>query len=292
VASDLTQRTAVAAAGIPLALIVIYIGGWALAVLLAAIAAGAAAELFRMARRRGSDALQWPGVALAALLVLVAAGVDTPVHAASWMWWILMGAVLLVATLAIFLRGVTGSPLGASALTVFGALYTGGSLAHAVFLRAMDVPVGTAAVAWVGPALLLFPLLLTWSSDTAAYFGGRTFGRHKLVPSVSPAKTVEGAVAGVLGTVLMGALFGLLVFDRWLGMPLGAGAGAAIGLIVSPVAQVGDLAESLFKREAGVKDSGALLPGHGGLLDRFDSLFFSIPVTYWLLSLLLRGTAA
>jgi phosphatidate cytidylyltransferase len=292
-ASDLTKRAAVAAGGIPLALIAIYIGGWPLAVLLAAIAAGAAAELFRMARQRGVDALLWPGLVLAALPVLVAAGFDAPVYAAAWTWWIFVGASLLVAALAIFLRGTTGAPLGASALTVFGALFTGGTLAHAVFLRGMDVPsAAAAAAAWVGPTLLLFPLLLTWSSDTAAYFGGRTFGRRKLVPAVSPAKTVEGAVAGVLGTVLAGGVYGWLVFDQWLGLPLGAGAGAVIGLIVSPVAQVGDLAESLFKREAGVKDSGALLPGHGGLLDRFDSLFFTIPVTYWLLWLILRGLAA
>jgi phosphatidate cytidylyltransferase len=291
-ASDLSKRAAVAAGGIPLALVVIYVGGWALAVLLAAIAAGATAELFRMARNRGVHALLVPGLVLAALPVLVAAGTGTAAVAAAWSWHVFIGASLLVATLAIFLRGVSGSPLAASALTVFGALFIGGTLAFAVFLRGMPVPSHAAAATWVGPALLVFPLVLTWTSDTAAYFGGRTFGRHKLIPTVSPAKTVEGAVAGVLGTVAMGALYGYVVFSQWLGLPAGVVEGAAIGLVVSPVAQLGDLAESLFKREAGVKDSGALLPGHGGLLDRFDSLFFSIPVTYWLLSLVLRGAGA
>jgi phosphatidate cytidylyltransferase len=292
-ASDLSKRAAVAAGGIPLALVVIYVGGWALAVLLAAIAAGAAAELFRMARNRGVQALLVPGLFLAALPVLIAAGTDTAAAAAAWSWHVFIGASLLVATLAIFLRGVSGSPLAASALTVFGALFIGGTLAFAVFLRGMPVPSHAAAAAtWVGPALLVFPLVLTWTSDTAAYFGGRTFGRHKLIPTVSPAKTVEGAVAGVLGTLVMGALYGYVVFNQWLGLPAGVVEGAAIGLVVSPVAQLGDLAESLFKREAGVKDSGALLPGHGGLLDRFDSLFFSIPVTYWLLSFVLRGAGA
>jgi phosphatidate cytidylyltransferase len=183
-----------------------------------------------------------------------------------------------------------GGPLAAVAVTVFGALFTGGTLAYALFLREMNVPVfDSAAESWVGPALLLFPLVLTWASDTAAYFGGRTFGRRKLIPSVSPGKTVEGAVWGVAGTVLAGAVYGHLVLHSWIGLPIGMLFGVLAGLLISPVAQLGDLAESLLKREAGVKDSGTLLPGHGGLLDRFDSLFFTIPVTYWLVELAFYG---
>jgi phosphatidate cytidylyltransferase len=140
---------------------------------------------------------------------------------------------------------------------------------------------------WVGPALLTLPLALTWIGDTCAYFGGRAFGKRKLIPSVSPGKTVAGAVASVVGTVVAGAIYAQFVLHDWLGVPLSLVAGALTGLVVSPVAQIGDLAESLLKREAGVKDSGTLLPGHGGVLDRFDSLFFTIPVTYWVLALLL-----
>ena len=137
-----------------------------------------------------------------------------------------------------------------------------------------------------GALLVGFPLILTWISDTCAYFGGRAFGRRKLIPAVSPAKTVAGAVAGVLGTVVIGAGYGWLL-DAWVEVPLGPLAGAVGGALVSVVAQAGDLVESLLKREAGVKDSGALFPGHGGLLDRVDSLLFAFPAAYWYLSAVL-----
>jgi phosphatidate cytidylyltransferase len=291
-ASELTKRVAVAAAGIPLALIIIWLGGWFLAGFVALIAAGAALEFYRLAAQRGVHAFRLAGAFLAAVPVLAAAAVDSPDFAVAVSWRIFIATSLVVATLAIFRRGVDGAPLAATATTIFGALFTGGTLAYAVFLREMNVPVvNTAALDWVGPALLTFPLVLTWVSDTAAYFGGRTFGRRKLMPSVSPGKTVEGAIAGVAGTVIAGAVYAHFVLGAWIGLPLTLLFGAVAGLIASPVAQLGDLVESLLKREAGVKDSGALLPGHGGVLDRFDSLFFTIPVMYWLLDFALRGGA-
>jgi phosphatidate cytidylyltransferase len=130
--------------------------------------------------------------------------------------------------------------------------------------------------------LVGFPLVLSWVSDSGAYFGGRAFGRRKLIPSVSPGKTVAGAIAGVLSAILAGALYGWLL-TTWAGLPLGWAAGAAGGALVSVVAQLGDLFESLLKREAGIKDSGALFPGHGGLFDRVDSLLFAFPAAYWFL---------
>jgi phosphatidate cytidylyltransferase len=292
--SELTKRVAVAAIGIPVALVAIYAGGWALGVLLAVIAAMASLELFRMARNNGVRAFVVPGVILAVAPVLLATGLEPSTSAAAWSWYAFVAMALLVSALAIFRRGPAGAPLAAIAATVFGGLFTGGTLAFAVFLRRMDVLVADQAAArWVGAGMLLFPLVLTWVSDTAAYAGGRLMGRRRLIPSVSPAKTVEGALAGVAGTVIAGAVYAHMVLDSWFGLPVGLLAGAAIGLVVSPVAQLGDLAESVLKRAAGVKDSGTVLPGHGGVLDRFDSLFFAIPVTYWLLLVMLqRGGAA
>ena len=128
-------------------------------------------------------------------------------------------------------------------------------------------------------ALLLAPVRLTWVSDSFAYFGGRALGRRKLIPRVSPGKTVEGALSAVVGTLLAGAAYSLLLarFDSY--VPSVA-EGAFLGLLVSVAAQAGDLAESLWKRDVGVKDSGTLLPGHGGALDRFDSLLFTLPLGY------------
>jgi phosphatidate cytidylyltransferase len=141
-----------------------------------------------------------------------------------------------------------------------------------------------------GGLLLLLPVLATWASDTGAYAVGRTMGRHKLLPSVSPGKTIEGSVGGLLGSVLVTWLL-----TRWLLRPAAhldfrwAPVGVILfGAMVSAVGQVGDLAKSLLKRDAGVKDSSTLIPGHGGVLDRVDSLLFVLPVSYvlfgWLLT--------
>lgn len=284
-ASELTKRVAVAAVGVPLAVLVVYLGGWILAVVLAGIAAAGAAEVYRIARERGVRPFAAAGAVLAVIPVLLT--MATPA-AEMWAWRVFIAMSLVIAAAAIFRRGVHGAPLTVTAVTVFGALFTGGTLLYGMLLRLMTVPAANADWSrWVGPALLAFPITLTWLGDTFAYFGGRSFGRRKLIPAVSPAKTVEGALSGVVGTTIVGAVYAHFVFGVWLGVPVSAGVGALIGLVVSPVAQTGDLVESLLKREAGVKDSGTLLPGHGGVLDRFDALFFSIPVTYGLLTLVL-----
>jgi phosphatidate cytidylyltransferase len=134
-----------------------------------------------------------------------------------------------------------------------------------------------------GGVLLIFPLVVTWASDIGAYFVGRAIGGRKLIPSVSPGKTVAGAVGGLVASMLVAWLYArsVLVPVANLGFtPWGA---VLFGAIVSVAAQVGDLFESLIKREGGVKDSSRIIPGHGGILDRFDSLIFVLPVAYLLL---------
>lgn len=284
-ASELGKRLAVAAVGIPAVVAAVWLGGWVLGGLLALAAAGAAWELYRMARELGTRAFVAAGCVLAASYPLTATAVPDVGAATARFWLATLAATLLLGAAAIWRRGVDGRPLASVGVTLLGAVLTGGTLAYALFLRGMhglDVP-GPDALA--GSMLVGFPLILTWVSDSGAYFGGRTFGRRKLIPAVSPGKTVEGAVSGVVGTVAAGVLYAWLL--QRAGVPLPLLAGAAGGALVSVVAQVGDLSESLLKREAGVKDSGTLFPGHGGLFDRVDSLLFTVPVAYWYLSLIL-----
>ncbi|HEY0035530.1 MAG TPA: phosphatidate cytidylyltransferase, partial [Longimicrobium sp.] len=182
--------------------------------------------------------------------------------------------VLAACTAAIWARGVAGKPTLAVAVTVFGAVYTG-LLLFALFLR--HLPGHESALH--GTVLLLAPVVLTWLNDTYAYFGGRAWGKRKLIPKVSPGKTVEGAVCALVGTVLTAVGYSFLLAS-FASYRMGIVEAAVFGVLISVSSQVGDLAESLFKRDVGVKDSGTLLPGHGGALDRFDSLFFTLPVGY------------
>lgn len=294
--SELGKRLVVAVVGIPLAIIAVWFGGLALGVLLAVAAGGAALELYNMAALRDVRAFRAAGVALAAGLVFVATGRPFEPTATPLLWFGMLLFVLGLTAAAVWMRGVDGHPLEAVAVTVLGAVFTGGTLSYALFLRylggqlpARGMPDTSYAPgsAFTGTALVFFPVLLTWINDTCAYFGGRAFGRRKLIPAVSPGKTVAGAWAGLAGTILASLGYVFLVFRLELGLPLGWAAAIIGGALVSFAAQIGDLAESLLKREVGVKDSSSLLPGHGGLLDRLDSLFYTIPVAYWFLAIVL-----
>ena len=126
-------------------------------------------------------------------------------------------------------------------------------------------------------AYLLLPFILSFACDTFAYFAGRAFGKHKLAPKVSPKKTIEGSVGGILGNIVCGLIFAF-VMDTWFGGSIGYGSMVILALACSIVAQVGDLSFSLIKREFGIKDYGRLFLEHGGVLDRFDSVLFVSPV--------------
>ncbi|HEX6559740.1 MAG TPA: phosphatidate cytidylyltransferase [Longimicrobiales bacterium] len=279
-AAELTKRVAVAAVGIPFAVLILYIGGWPLAIVLALLAGMGANEFVRIARH--GDVYPPAGVAIAgsALFLLVAAGFDSLGAAAPALGLLATTLVLVTASAVIWTRGVEGRPLASAGAALFAVLLTGGMLAYAVFLRQ---GFGDVLYSWKGFAVVAFPLAVTWINDTFAYFGGRSMGRHKLIPRVSPGKTVEGTAAGLVGAVITSVLYCKLVFAERLGIPIGMPAAVLGGVLLSAAAVIGDLAESLLKREAGVKDSGTLLPGHGGVLDRFDALYFTLPVAYWFL---------
>lgn len=276
--SETTQRVLVAAVGVPIAVGVVYLGSWPLAGLLMVVAVLAALELFRMADRKQARPQKVLGGTLAASFVFLAglrpeAGVEGVGFGA-----LLTFGALIVAAAAIWERGVEGEPLLSVSTTVFGAVYTGALLSFGLLLRHLP---GTSGP-WHGTALVFAPVLLTWTSDTFAYFVGRQWGSRKLIPRVSPGKTVEGSMGALVGSVLVAVAYSL-VLSRFPTYRVGMLEAALFGLLISVAAQVGDLAESLFKRDAGVKDSGTLLPGHGGALDRFDSLLFTLPLAYFFL---------
>ena len=130
---------------------------------------------------------------------------------------------------------------------------------------------------WPATALVFFPLVVTWVCDTAAMFGGKMFKGPKLAPKVSPGKTRSGAISGVVAGIAVAPLFGMLAFEP-AGLVIPVWKLMVCAAAWSVMGQVGDLAESLFKREVGLKDSSDLIPGHGGVLDRFDSLYFVLPL--------------
>jgi phosphatidate cytidylyltransferase len=276
--SELTKRVLAALVLAPAVIAAAYVGRAALAAVLGVLAALGAWELGRMARARDVRPLA-AGIALAAAIPLLVQAYYEGV----WGIPLSLLATIFVGLLgaAIWARGVEGRPLMAVAVTVFAALYTGGTLSFAYGLRyhRFTIPAQPEA----GTALLFLPIVLTWASDIGAYFVGRALGRRKLIPAVSPGKTVEGALGGVLFTVLAAWLYVLFVLRPVAHLSLTPLGIVLFGVAVSVAAQVGDLAESLLKREAGVKDSSHLIPGHGGVLDRLDSLFFVLPVAYLLL---------
>lgn len=279
--SELAKRVLAALVAAPLALVMIWLGGLPLAAFLAAVSAGCAWEFFRLARATGIDPLDPIGIPLAGAIPLAAyaavVGLARPTLA--------MPAVAMLVILAavIWTRGTTRRPLAAAAATVLGILYGGGLLTFGYALREHPYAVGDMA----GAALVAFPLVLTWVSDIGAFFVGRTVGGRKLIPAVSPGKTVSGALGGLVTTILASWLYARYALAPAAQLTMTVPAALAFGLIISVAAQIGDLTESLLKREANVKDSSRLIPGHGGLLDRLDSLLFVLPVAYLLFGWLL-----
>lgn len=274
--SELAKRVIVSLIAAPAAIAAAWYGRAALSTLLGVIAALGAWEIGRMAREQGVRPLA-AGVVLAAAVPLLVQAYYERVFTLP----LSVAALVLVALLgaAVWLRGVDGRPLAAVAVTVFAVLYTGGTLSFAYGLRYHQYTVDRAG----GTALLFLPIVVTWASDIGAYFVGRAVGRHKLIPAVSPGKTVEGALGGVLGSVLVAWLYAAFVLRPAAHLTLRPLSLVLFGIVISVAAQLGDLSESLLKRDAGVKDSSRLIPGHGGVLDRVDSLLFVLPIAYLLL---------
>lgn len=287
---DLGARVAVAGVGIPALLFILYQGGWILAGPLAVLAALGAREVNHIAECRHTRPFVWIGMPAAAGLVVLAALNPAFSAFAPWALGVLGTATLLALLLALFRRGPAGAPLGAVAVTLFEAVYAGLPPAFMVLLHAIPAQTGWGALhasPWMGLMVTLLPVAATMLGDATAYFAGSAWGRRKLFPSVSPAKSWVGAFGGVSGAALAGVVWLAIAGGHLPGMPVrGYVTAAVLGAVLGVGAIVGDLAESMLKREAGMKDSGRLFPGHGGALDRLDAFVFTLPMAYalfWLL---------
>ena len=278
--SELTRRIIFALIAAPASVAIVYFGDWILAIVLSVLAALGAWEFFRMARETGATPIEPAGIALAALLPLAVHAQRLGVYTLSLTAVVAMILVIFAST--IWLRGPSGKPLSSVSVTSFGIMYAG-LISYIYAVRYHDYAVSAGA----GTALVFLPILLTWSTDVGAYAFGRSLGKKKLIPSVSPGKTVEGALGGLGLTIVMCLLYVRFVLMPYAQLGLTIQGAVLFAIIVSVAAQTGDLAESLLKREAGVKDSSRILPGHGGILDRFDSLLFVMPIAFLLLGRLL-----
>jgi phosphatidate cytidylyltransferase len=274
---NLVQRIVVAVIAIPLVVGIIWIGGWVLAATLAVLGVLGAHEIYDFGRRQGFEPLERTGFLAAAAIPLLAywaKGWET--HWAESAIYLGAAWLLFALTMAMWRRGPTGRPLTSVSVTLFGCLYASGMLAFLIAIR-HSTAAATRPLAYV--LLTLFPLVITWVGDTTAMATGSAIGGPRLAPVLSPRKTHAGAIGGGLGGVIAALALGKFVLNRhgWGGWHFTDGQLLLFGLAVSIVGQVGDIAESLLKREAGLKDSSSLIPGHGGVLDRLDSLYFVIP---------------
>jgi phosphatidate cytidylyltransferase len=260
--SALLTRSLSAAVLIPLALGAIYVGGDLFFVLIALMLGLAAFEFVRLMERDGyrpALLLSWGFVAVGLFVARDPTGAWLRPAMAG-----LLGGALVWQIFQPPLQSGRQAPTSDWALTVIAGLYVGWMGGHMIALRQ-----GPDGLKW-----LLLPMLITWTADSGAYFVGSTWGRRKLAPRLSPGKTWEGTIGGWLTGIIAGGLVAGL-------LDLGIVHGLALGVLIGVASPLGDLGISMIKRQVGAKDTSNLIPGHGGMLDRIDSLLFTIVVGYY-----------
>lgn len=269
----LGRRLATAAVLLPLFVATIVAGRLLFLAVVVVLTGLAVVEFYGFGRDKPYRARLVPGVALAVVIP-------------SLLYWNPGDPRAVAALMTAGVAGIAAAqmldPRGNEAIasvgfTLLGSLYAGWLFGHMVLVREVARETADARY-WIGAVLLGIPLVLTWVNDTVAYFAGRRWGRRRLLERVSPGKSWAGAVVAFAATVALAAI-ALPWLDRGLGL-FGTFDGLAIGALVGVAAPLGDLVESAFKRDGRVKDSSQMVPGHGGILDRFDSTLFTVPVFY------------
>jgi phosphatidate cytidylyltransferase len=262
----LKHRVITAAVGVPIVILAIWFGDpwpW-FTLLIAMVALVGTYEFYYIANLDKREPLIYLGLLYSLALVL------SPHYGSPSVLPIVVTSTILISLICLLCRPSREKAFHRWAWTIVGALYVGWMLSHWLSLRGLED----------GRSWVYLAILTTFANDTGAFFIGRSIGKHKLAPTISEAKTREGAIGGlicaILGAVVIAAVLNLIspfIFRYWQVMLL--------GFLIGLFAQLGDLVESLLKRNMGVKESGNLLPGHGGILDRFDSLIFVGAVVYY-----------
>lgn len=239
-------------------------------------------EFYRGVRKTGAEPQEWVGLASAFLFLFAARQQFTPSYLS------IPGVLtfFVLVTLTVELLRHKPSPIKNLGTTFLGAVYVGWLSSYLVAIRSIGKQFDLAYInlPWqvpLGAWLVVYVVFCTWAADTGAFLVGRKWGKHKLAPTVSPGKSWEGWFAGVAACLVMSFIMGLAMRMPWYHMII-------LGIGISIVSVIGDLAESAIKRDIGIKDFGSVLPGHGGMLDRFDGLLFAAPIFYYYMTIILR----
>jgi len=278
--SNLTQRVLTAVVGVPLLYFIFYLGGIPFLILILLVILFGNIELFKLLEAKGIQSERELGIAFSLALGI-----------AAYFGYFYFAVVFSFAVIIIFLLALRRQDLSNAIIALstglFAIIYIGWFLSHAILLRNIDHNSNLKTYVEtvqghsdIGFFYIFLVVSCTFLNDTGAYFIGRWKGKRKLIPHVSPGKTLEGTIGGIISSAIA-AIVGNLIFKS----PIEYHWVVLFGLVIGIVAVLGDLTESLIKRSAEAKDSGGILPGHGGILDRFDSLIFTFPVSYYMVLL-------
>ena len=274
--SNFWQRILTAAVAVPILYAIFRIGGVLYLLFIMALILVGQLEFGKLLRSRNYPEQKISGMVFSLLLAVAA------YMGYFYFMMAFTGAVVLVLVFELR-RGREGEKVVRAGITLFGIIYLGWLLGHAVLLRNIgDIkPVSEFALNAQGLSdpgffFIFFTVACTFLNDTGAYFTGLRFGKRKLAPDISPGKTVEGTIGGIIACILTG-----IIVNYGFGSPLNSDWTILFSLLIAVSAVFGDLVESAIKRGAGIKDTGDIVPGHGGVLDRFDSLIFVFPISYY-----------
>ena len=224
-------------------------------------------EFYRMIEKGGLGCYKWAGIILGILL-------SAAIFKGAYINLVIASSVIILFIIRIFEGNTSDNTFSYVSNTIFGIVYVSFLMSYLGVIRASGDN---------RRELIFFVLLITWMGDTTAYYGGKGFGKHKLAPAISPKKTVEGAIIGLIGSIV-----GAIIAKSWF-LDISILNAIAAGILIGVFGQFGDLSESIIKRNLQVKDSGGIIPGHGGILDRVDSLLFSAPVFYYCYSFIISN---